>query len=635
MTLLRRHPAHGQRRRNAFGLCLALCAVAAAAQTNPPELQRAESRIRAIESILERTTNAADYARLEQRLALEQQDLANRRHRLALESDKAKLATHQRMHAKYMLLESIRAVDSETDRPRVAARKLHYKVLELRAERARLTDKLRRLRDDSGADADAAHILEEQIETLDDEILLRGLERDAEEMKHLLSKEAERINDAINALPINPNPTIRMLHAKRLAIRSERRLARELAARIAALLTHRDDVTRGLELTRARLTQVEDEIRIEDKRRRMDASGRSDALKAPLRLLSLGASTKEKIKTLFEKRAAFQEQQLAALNGTLETAESLRTLYEQELAVLTDDFGGCARRLWVDVCVPLALIAALLLLHALFSRRVLPLLYKRDRLFVARRMAGYLVFLLILLVLALFFLEDLKAIATVLGIAGAALVIALQDLCSSFAGWFIIVASGKVRVGDRVEIDGHMGDVIDIQLLRITMLELNNWLGIDEPTGRVIVVPNSFIFKSKVVNFSHVHPYIWSRLDITVTFETPAEEAHALLTRVLTEETREEFEIASRAAEAMEQHYGVADTTYTPKVYSVIADSGVQFSLLYVSHYRRRTEVRNRINARIIAEFARNPRLAFAYPTERHIPTSTPGTLTVTLDRNA
>jgi small-conductance mechanosensitive channel len=239
-------------------------------------------------------------------------------------------------------------------------------------------------------------------------------------------------------------------------------------------------------------------------------------------------------------------------------------------------------------------------------------------------MAGYLVFLLVLLVLSVFFLEDIKAIATVLGIAGAALVIALQDLCSSFAGWFVIVASGKVKVGDRIEIDGHLGDVIDIQLLRVTLIEVNNWLGIDEPTGRIVVVPNSFIFKSKVLNYSHVHPYIWSRLDITVTFETPAAEAQELLSRILTEETREEFAKAAHAATDMERRYGIADTTYQPKVYSTIADSGVTFSLLYVSHYRQRTAARNRLNERIVAEFGKRPHCAFAYPTERHIPTPVP-----------
>lgn len=612
-------------------LCLV---VSAAAQTDTPEMLRAQSRIEAIEAILTRTTNEVDRARFEQRLALERQDLDNRKRRQALESDEAQLASHLRAHAKYVLRESIRAVDSDADRPRMQARKLHYTVLALRADRARLHEKLRRLEGDTDADADDVLVLQEQLQNMDDEILLRSLERDAAEMKHELSKEADRINDAIDALPVSPDPTIRMVHAKRLAIHAELRLDRDLLVRLDSVRAHHDEIVRALALTRSRLAQIEDEIEIENKRRRME-SGKAGALKAQLRLLTFKSSTKSKIKDLFEKRVELQEEQLAASDATIEAGEYLHDLYTNQHIVLREDLSAATRRLWLSILVPIAIILVILLLNSLFSRRILPLVYKRDRLFVARRMSGYFVFLVVVVVLASYFLEDLKAIATVLGIAGAALVIALQDLCSSFAGWFIIVASGKFKVGDRVEIDGHLGDVIDIQLLRVTLLEINNWLGIDDATGRIIAVPNSFIFKSKVINFSHVHPFVWSRLDVTVTFETPAEEARELLTQILTEETGEEFEAATKAASAMERRYGVADTTYKPKVYSMIADSGVTYALLYVSHYRRRTVVKNRVNARIVAEFFKRDNINFAYPTERHIPTTEPGMLSVRVDKHS
>jgi len=186
-----------------------------------------------------------------------------------------------------------------------------------------------------------------------------------------------------------------------------------------------------------------------------------------------------------------------------------------------------------------------------------------------------------------------------------------------------------------VEIDGKCGDVLDVQLLRTTLVEINNWLNIDEPTGRIVVIPNSFIFKSTVFNYSHVHPYIWSRIDVSVTFETPASEAEAVLQKVLEEETRDEFAQAVIGATRMVERYGIAYETYKPKLYSIIGDSGVIFSLLYVSHYRQRTAVRNRINARIVAEFENNKHLEFAYPTQRHIPTTRPGMLHVTMSQES
>ena len=310
---------------------------------------------------------------------------------------------------------------------------------------------------------------------------------------------------------------------------------------------------------------------------------------------------------------------MAACEDCLAIVDQLADLYDKECVLLQADASALTQRYAGSVMGPLFCMVIVFLVFGYVSQRILPKFYDRSQLFVARRIGGYAVFLVILIILTLFFLEDLKPIATILGIAGAALVIALQDLFSSLAGWFAIVGSRKFKVGDRVEIDGTRGDVVDIQLLRTTLLELNNWLGADEATGRVLMLPNSFIFKGKVFNYTLVHPFIWGRLDVTVTFETPHKEVLDLLHRIMNEETKEEFAASSKAAEAMEKEYGVPDTVYKPKIYSFIGDNGIRFVLLYVSHYRRGSSTRNRINERIISEFAKNPRIRLAYPTQRGV----------------
>lgn len=223
--------------------------------------------------------------------------------------------------------------------------------------------------------------------------------------------------------------------------------------------------------------------------------------------------------------------------------------------------------------------------------------------------------LLIVLVVALFLLEDLRVFATTFGLVSAAIVISLQDVCASFFGWFIIMMGRKFTIGDRLEIEDVRGDVLDIQLLRTTLLEVNNWLGVDQPTGRVIIVPNNFIFKTKVFSFSHGHPYIWGKVEVTVTFATPAASALALFQKVLEEETRENFAEARAVVTEMERLYGVEDADYRPKIYTRIADSGVTFSLIYVSHYRSTSMTRNRINRRLIAELESHPHIQLAYNT--------------------
>ncbi|MBM4149729.1 MAG: mechanosensitive ion channel, partial [Lentisphaerae bacterium] len=342
-----------------------------------------------------------------------------------------------------------------------------------------------------------------------------------------------------------------------------------------------------------------------------------------MRQLKQMASGEQTAKKLMEERIAFLDEQALAMESYLAALDQGSALFHAYSDFLNDAYDALKRRFLQNIIAPVAMLIVIVIVYLFISRIVLPALYSKDSLFVARRIGGYACFALALMMLSGFFLEDLKAIATVMGLVGAAVVIALQDLCSSFAGWFVIVAGRKIRVGDRVEIDGHRGEIIDIQILRTTLLELNNWLGCNEQTGRTMFIPNSFIFKSSIFNFSHIHPYINDKLNITVTFETDPQKAFDTLFRCLKDECKDEFEAAARGAQAMEKHYGGAHVSFEPHIHTVIADSGVCYSLFFVAHYRRVSSTRDRVMKRILAEFAADQSLQFAYPTLRNIPTPT------------
>jgi len=57
-------------------------------------------------------------------------------------------------------------------------------------------------------------------------------------------------------------------------------------------------------------------------------------------------------------------------------------------------------------------------------------------------------------------------------------------------------------VGDRVRIDDAKGDVIGVDFLVTTLWEINGELvTTNQPSGRVVTVPNSVVLSSNVVNF--------------------------------------------------------------------------------------------------------------------------------------
>jgi small-conductance mechanosensitive channel len=473
-------------------------------------------------------------------------------------------------------------------------------------------------------DSEQVADLDQQLRLLDEEASARIAEREMAEARWRLVTEANRIDELLRTSAINPQVTIRLLReqGQRLTVAHK---GRRDAADLAELnRQRREGIAAALTLAQEKMAHLEAEQAL--------VSKKNQGVKGWFKTLPLYFSGGAEKKYL-ARRVMAQQQQLAAVDTTINLTMQQRDLLEQEVGYLQDERAHLRVRFEQRLLLPVGSLLVLLIGYLLFSRLLVPRWLVRDRQVVGRRLAGYLCIFIGLVVTVTFFFEDLRSVATILGIASAAVVIALQDMCSAFAGWFVIMSGRKFAVGHRVEIDGQRGDVIDIQLLRTTLLEVDCWLGVDEPTGRIIVVPNSFVFRSKFFNYTYLHPYVWNKLDITVTYETPASEAQALLLRVLEEETREEFAAARAASRAMEHRYGVPDATYQPKIFSYIADSGVQFRLLFVAHYRRVSSTRTRINARIIREFGQDPRLQFAYPTQRHIPTPEHGALRVTLEK--
>jgi small-conductance mechanosensitive channel len=505
----------------------------------------------------------------------------------------------------------VNAIDRDNRDARKDLGKLYSSQDDLRSELVKAKAELSSLSQRREMDAGAKAELTETIANLNEDILLLRLRADHLESLIELRAEAARIDKELDSMAVNPRPTVRLLVEKARAMTDEDRKNAKSHLAMEQTRQLRDEITPALQLMESQQGELVKQIQLLENKYELtrDRTTRADAAIGRIR------------HPLIAKRIETLRAQVAVIEESLVVLGHMHELYDAERAVLRMDFDELLRRYAQRVLLPLSAIVVLVFLYYVIVRLGLPRLYHRDRLFVARRVGKYLVVMAILLVLVSFFFEDLRPFATALGIAGAAVVIALQDLFASFAGWFVIVLSNKMRVGDRVEVDGKRGDVLDIQLLRTTLLELNTWLEVDEPTGRVIVIPNSFVFKEKMMNFTHVHPFLWNKIDITVTYETPAREAEALLRRILEEETREEFQAAREGGGLMERVYGVQDTVYEPKVFSVISDSGVLFRLLYVSHYRRVSSTRSRINARIIAEFEADKRMALAYPTHREIRT--------------
>jgi small-conductance mechanosensitive channel len=207
--------------------------------------------------------------------------------------------------------------------------------------------------------------------------------------------------------------------------------------------------------------------------------------------------------------------------------------------------------------------------------------------------------------------------AAYLGILSAGLAIALQDPVTNLAGWMFITVRRPFVVGDRIEIGKHSGDVIDMRLFQFTLVETGNWVDADQSTGRIIHIPNGWVFRRSVANYTAGFNFIWNELPIVVTFESNWEKAKELLTKVAEKHSILKGEVAQEQIRQAARKYMIYFQHLTPIVWTSVADNGVILTIRYICEPRRRRSSEGAMWEDVLRAFAGADDIDFAYPTTR------------------
>ena len=129
--------------------------------------------------------------------------------------------------------------------------------------------------------------------------------------------------------------------------------------------------------------------------------------------------------------------------------------------------------------------------------------------------SGYVAAVLIILIV---FGDRVGNLHVAIGIAGAGVTFALQEVITSIAGWFTVAFGQSFSPGDRIQLGGIKGDVIDIGVFRTTLMECGEWVKADLYNGRIVRVANSFVFKDPVYNYSADFPFLWDEITLPVKY---------------------------------------------------------------------------------------------------------------------
>jgi len=168
------------------------------------------------------------------------------------------------------------------------------------------------------------------------------------------------------------------------------------------------------------------------------------------------------------------------------------------------------------IVLALGFIALLSVLsNRLIFRYVSDIRRRRQILIIRRFVVGF----LMSLVVVLGFVSEFSSLATFAGFITAGIAVGLQTILLSVAAYFFIVGRYGIRVGDRISIAGTTGDVIDVGLIRLYLMELAGTGNDLFPTGRIVVFPNSVLFQATVPLYKQIPgtEYAWHEVAATLT----------------------------------------------------------------------------------------------------------------------
>ena len=266
---------------------------------------------------------------------------------------------------------------------------------------------------------------------------------------------------------------------------------------------------------------------------------------------------------------------------------------------------GLLRQLLATLLIVLAYVGIRLAVTRLIGRRMTDL----GRRYVVRKLLAYGLGVVGIIALVNIWVGGVSGMATYLGLLSAGLVFVLGQPLASLAGWFHIVINKPFSVGDRVQIGPHTGDVVDISLLRFTMVEVGNWVHADQSTGRIIHIPNAWVFSQSTANYTQGFNFIWNEIAVGFTLTSNWPKAKDLLAEIGRTHSAPCNDNAAEQIRLAADRFLIHFEHLAPAVWTSVQENGVVLTLRYLCHPRQRRSTEAKIWEDILRALPDHPDL--------------------------
>ncbi len=317
------------------------------------------------------------------------------------------------------------------------------------------------------------------------------------------------------------------------------------------------------------------------------------------------------------------QDELEDVMNTFDLATTTNDIYQQKIndsiAQTTEAIKEQMKKLFKIAAIILSILLFSFLLKY-FAKKTIK---DNERYYMANKGINFSNLVLIALVLLFSFLENATYLVTVLGFASAGIAIAMKDIFMSSLGWLVIVFGGSFHVGDRIKVykgnHSYVGDIVDISFLRMTILEDITYTTVMENhrAGRIIFVPNNYIFTELISNYTHGKiKTVWDGVDIMITFDSNHKKATHIIREIVKKYSKGYTDISRKQLNALRNQYSLKNINVEPRIYTFVEKSGIRVSCWYMTNSYATLTLRSNIFSNIIDEINAEDDIKIAYDTQ-------------------
>jgi len=206
---------------------------------------------------------------------------------------------------------------------------------------------------------------------------------------------------------------------------------------------------------------------------------------------------------------------------------------------------------------------------------------------------------------------EIGSLATFAGLITAGIAVALQNVILAIAGYFFLVGKYGVRVGDRIQISGVTGNVVDIGLVRLHLVELGGTATDPQPTGRVVVFSNSIVFQPTASFFKQIPGtnFAWHEVKLILAPDNDYNHAEKRMLSAVEGVYGKYRDKIIQQHRLMENAYSLGVDLPEPKSRLHLTQSGLEVVIRYPLELEHSAEIDDEITRALLDALEKPPKL--------------------------